>query len=60
MFNQEEKEFLKKYQIDEEEIQQEDDANEYMGLIYLTGDLERKELSIAYSILNKLDKLFGD
>lgn len=59
MFNQEEKEFLKKYQIDEEKIQQDEDADEYLKLLHLIGDLEQEEQKvIARSIKSKLDKLF--
>ena len=59
MFNQEEKEFLKKYQINEEKIQQDDDADEYLKLLCLIGDLEQEEEKvIARSIKSKLDKLF--
>lgn len=61
MFNQEEKKFLKKYQIDEEKIQQDDDADEYLKLLCLIGDLEQEEEKvIARSIKSKLDKLFKD
>lgn len=61
MFNQEEKEFLKKYQIDEEKLQQDDDADEYLKLLCLIGDLEQEEEKvIARSIKSKLDKLFKD
>lgn len=61
MFNQEEKEFLKKYQINEEKIQQDDDADEYLKLLCLIGDLEQeKQKVIARSIKSKLDKMFKD
>ena len=61
MFNQEEKEFLKKYQINEEKIQQDDDADEYLKFLCLIGDLEQEEQKmIARSVKIKLDKLFKD